>query len=1095
MSYRVCGGVVWALFLIVAAACSPTSHNAPLEAVEPLPSPSVPTWIRSVSPTQPAGTSAQIRVIFAAPVVPLGAIASDGEKTFTAHFHLMPAVAGHFRVLTPKMIAFEPEDPLPGATRFRVTVDAGTRDSTGNSLSAPLAWTFVTTPLRLETPSPDVDGDSSPERVTALQPKFRLRANAAVDAASLAVNASFSGGGEAVGASISTPSPQPSGSSDGLAYDLQPERPLKMGTKYELHVVRGVRPASGNLASAADVRIRFSTYGKFVAERIDMVPRNNDAARFEGGDPQIIFSNAVDPSTVEGNLSIEPKVASNVKVFSTRNDARTVAINPYLLTPGTRYTVTTQSGLRDIYGQSAAASPQSFTAGDFAPALSAPDSNAIFMSTAPLGLQYTVTNLPQNQYRAAYRIVDPQQLVYASDAEPQDKNSLLPSEGMWRSFSVNPARNREQTITLPLLSLMRAKTGMLAYGVSAIGIKPVFGTVQLTNLGIFAQWMPTGGFALVQRLDNGTPVRDAKVDVYVSHIGESGSGAQPCATVTTDNRGVASIAGTSVDRCSVGNASADEAPSLLFVVRNANDWAYAQVSSYSGMWTYPGDAGWSSGKPLSRGEIFSDRSMYQPGETAELTAVCYVYQNGVLRPDRNAPYSIKITDPDGKETPLATRTTNHFATFSFPLHFNRAEKLGYYSIQAASPDGATIYGSVRLAEFKPPNFNVSLALDKQHAAPSQTVHVTARGRYLFGTPMSGAAATAHVVRSAAYLSPTGWDEFTFGRQWFWPDEQPDLNGQVSVTNYTLDRNGETSFDIGVPADLPFAAQYTVDTEVTDVSHVSSADSKTFLALPADAVIGIKTDFAGTVGQPVNADAIVTDADGKAIEGRTVHVALQKMIYSGATEVVEGGEVARSQVRYETVAETDVTPGNKPARAQLVAKAGGSYRIRANFSGASSDATATDAQVWVSGPGTGSLGQENPTQLQLKLDRKTYRPGAMATLVVASPFEEADLHVYVIRDRILYQTAARVSAGAPRVGIPISPRFFPNAAVEAILVRRGAVPRADSPQRPDSLVRYGAVPLKLDTGSHSLRIAIQPRVAQARPAAEQSVRFEMRDAQG
>src|SRR5690349_15176834 len=111
MSHGMRSGIVWALFLIAAAACSRGGpQTAPLEAVQAVPSASVPAWIRSISPTQPAGTTAQIRVIFAGPVVALTAIGSDAETSVTSRFHLTPKVPGHFRVLTPKMIAFEPQD-------------------------------------------------------------------------------------------------------------------------------------------------------------------------------------------------------------------------------------------------------------------------------------------------------------------------------------------------------------------------------------------------------------------------------------------------------------------------------------------------------------------------------------------------------------------------------------------------------------------------------------------------------------------------------------------------------------------------------------------------------------------------------------------------------------------------------------------------------------------------------------------------------------------------------------------------------------------------------------------------------------------------
>ena len=46
--------------------------------------------------------------------------------------------------------------------------------------------------------------------------------------------------------------------------------------------------------------------------------------------------------------------------------------------------------------------------------------------------------------------------------------------------------------------------------------------------------------------------------------------------------------------------------------------------------------------------------------------------------------------------------------------------------------------------------------------------------------------------------------------------------------------------------------------------------------------------------------IVTDAAGKPISGRAVHLELQKMTYTSATQEEEGGEDAHQAIKYATV---------------------------------------------------------------------------------------------------------------------------------------------------------------------------------------------------
>ena len=77
-----------------------------LAVVAALPKPSLPPWIASISPTQTAATLAQVRVIFAKPLVPVAALSGDGARGMLENLAVAPPLAGHFTLLTPRMIGF-----------------------------------------------------------------------------------------------------------------------------------------------------------------------------------------------------------------------------------------------------------------------------------------------------------------------------------------------------------------------------------------------------------------------------------------------------------------------------------------------------------------------------------------------------------------------------------------------------------------------------------------------------------------------------------------------------------------------------------------------------------------------------------------------------------------------------------------------------------------------------------------------------------------------------------------------------------------------------------------------------------------------------
>jgi uncharacterized protein YfaS (alpha-2-macroglobulin family) len=1085
--------------LAVIAGCGkPSSQPQQLASVAPLPAPSVPPWIAQISPVGPAKTSSQIRVLFASPVLPVEQLGTPQERAVLSHFHIQPAIDGAFIVLTPRMIGFQSNSALPASTRVQITLTSGLKDLQGHTLDRDLRWTFETSPLALSVP-----GDyQTPSGSVGLRPVMRIQANANVDVASLADRTRFQAeNGGSVAATVS-PEPQPSYGPPQWIYAIVPRSDLQKATRYVFSIAPGVMPATGNIAAKDGPRIRMSTYSPFAfATAKPLVDPfvTQGAARFSGGDPALVFNNAVDPRTYAAHISIEPSPRPVGALYSLSDDGTTVFVNPYALQPHRPYRFTFDADLSDKFGQRLGARVQApYSTGGLAPYFWAPQGTNTFVSSQNLRLQYTAVNTPGNRYRAAYRVLTPIDIANLGYGNPQD---LLPPSGSWTRYTIaGAARDRERNITISLKDKLGAPAGMLAYGAVApqAEANAFTGSVQLTNLGIFAQWFPQSGFVSVQRLSDGAPVANAAVDVYVPRGYQQKAPARLCASGKTDGTGAVRITGPNLESCYAGNRPANEAPQLLVVARNGADWSYVNTYDWSGVYEYSStyfDATWSAGQPISRGIIYSDRDMYQPGERGWFTAVCYVLQNGVLHGDRNVRYTVALRDPDGHTTKLAPRTTNGYATFSFPIDFSKTQSLGYYTVVATSPAGAEITGNFRVAEFRPPNFSVDLKLDKQYAAAGGSVQASGNAQYLFGSPMGGANATLHVTRQQTYISPKGWDDFTFGRQWFWPEEEPDVSTDISTQSLTLDSNGKGSAQVSVARDLPFAMTYRVDLEVTDPSHLATAATQSFTALPSLNVIGLRGDFVGTVNSPIRTAVIVTDPEGKAQSGTHVHVELQKMEYSGVTQLVEGAEAARNQVRYVTVDRADVTSSSAPQDITLTAKEPGSYRIRANFAGAPSDATASDSQVWITGPGQAVWGQPNPAQLQLRLDKDTYSAGQHATLAVASPYEKADLYVSVVRDRVLYKTMVHVNGTAPKVSIPIVDSMFPNAAVEGVLVRRGPPISGSGVQTPDSLVRIGMLPLHLDVRSSYVRVRVSPDSARLEPRARQRVRLHLSDAGG
>jgi alpha-2-macroglobulin len=1127
--------VLLGLVMVVAiAACSTInvgSKTELLKTVEAVPNPKLPDWIEQISPTGQTDPLAQIRIRFKEPLIPLEQLESETQQKLLQQFELIPALPGQFRFLTPRMVGFQSEQALPQATRVKVVLKAGLADLKQHQLPQDLAWTFNTEPIKLTNLPGKTDKNSAESDPIDLKPTLEITSNAELDLDSFGQSASLVANGTQQHIPLqaalkkedsdTTPSNAESTSPDeqfnpaerDWIYVLTPQKTLDKATQYRLEVSPGLRSLHGNLTSETLFKSQLQTYAPLAYQTLNFEGQPDSSGaygRFAKGAPELKFNNGIAADSAKANITATPAPIKDAPLVRSYDGDDLISLNPWAFEPNTDYTLTLGADLRDKYGQTLGKPVTvAYKTGDVAPDLWAPSNLNVFPAGRDLQLNLSAVNLPDGNYQAAYRVVEPTDLIYTDSANPQDDGpDLLPALQSWEKFKlVKPIKNKPQDIAVPLREKLGRETGMLAYGVKARANRyqegkqekwrepTYYGLVQLTNLGVFAQWFPQSGLVRVHYLSDGSAATAATVEVYPSLVGKPAQGDRPCATGTTDQTGTLTLGADALKQCMKGKESFTDSPNLLVVAREKQDWAFARVLDYSG-YSYGVDLGWNGSKPESRGVVFSDRKLYQPGETAWFTGAAYYLKNGTLQQDRQVPYQLTLEDPNGQKKDLGLQTTNDYGTFAVKVELPSTQPLGYYTVKAKAKNGVEIVGDFRVAEFKPPNFKVDLKLDQAFATPNQSIKASAQSNYLFGPPVSGGNAAYYVTRQPVAFTPKGWEKFSFGQQWFWPEEQLTVTTDVLQTSAALDPQGLGTQSIKVAEDLPYAMTYRVDAEVKDVSNLSVSDSKTFTALPSDRLIGLQGNFVADAGKPFSMQMIVTDPMGKAIAGERVRVELQQMKFSSVTQVVEGSRTSKDQVEYTTVAKTETTSAESAQTIQLTPTSSGSYRIRANFATARDDKTATDQRIWATGNDTVAWGDRyTNNRLELRVDKEHYQPGDTATVLVQSPYPEAELYLAVVREKVLYQSITKVTGGAPQVQFPVTPEMLPNAAVEAVLIRRDQPLSKLEPGKLEDLVRMGFAPFDLDLRGKALTVEVLPTQPSVLPQAKQTVNLKLKDAQG
>ncbi len=1102
-------------------------EQTPLPAVTPVQAGKLPDWIESISPTETANTTAQIRIRFKQPLIPIESLESETQSDLLKKFELVPPLPGQFRLLTPRMVGFQAEQAIPKATRVKVTLKAGLADLANHRLDQDFAWTFQTEPIQF-TNLPSSPPPGSPEAEYAqpfeLKPVLKLTANTELDLASLRQHVQLIPAGQSagVGLKVAQEEHNPNNLTEEERFDpslrqwvytLEPQQKLQKGTRYQLQITPGVRPVRGNLPSEGQFVSQIQTYGALAFDKMQLVGKPDSGGafgRFESGIPQLLFSNGLKEESVKSNLKLTPAPKPETDLVRLYEGDRYFRLNPWALEPNTRYQLTLGEKITDVFGQ-ALGKPTTvtFTTGNVAPDLWAPSGFNIFPAGKGLQLNVSTVNLPE--FKSTVRVLQPKDMVYRDSAYPDEaSDSWLPRFNRWETNKVATRQNQMIETAIPLSQKLGGNTGMLAYGIQG-RTNPyledgkqkwreptIYGMVQVTNLGVFAQWFPQGGLVRVHRLADGAPVAGADVQIYLSRLdAKSRPDPAPCARGKTDTSGNLALTAADLRTCAGSEQGFKEPPKLLTVAQVGQDWAFTRTLEYSGSYEYGVSAGWEGTTPLSRGVIVPDRDLYQPGETAHFTGFAHYAQGGALTTDREVPYQLTMEGPNGQRLELPPQKTNAYGTFSMDWAIDNNQPLGFYTLRAKSASGVEMVGQFRIAEFKPPNFQVELKLEGMPpesgaiALAGKELEAKVQSRYLFGAPLENGRMRLTVTRQQTEFTPPNWPGFRFGRQWFYPQEAPEIAADVLQVTRSLDAQGNSQEKVKLEPDLPYPMTYRVDAEVTDVSNLAVADSESFVVLPSERLIGVKSDFVGQAGKALPVEVVVTDAKGKAIANQQVRIELQQMEYSRIARLVEGSRTDQNQVEFKTVATATVTSKETAQTVTLTPTSASSYRIRASFPGAP-EATATDSQIWVTGADpVGWLDRYTNNRLELKLDKETYQPGETATVLVQSPYPEAELYLSVVRHNILYQSTTKVTGNAPQVQFTVTPDMLPNAAVEVVLVRQGKPLASIEPGSLDKLVRIGFAPFQTQLDAQYLKLATQ-LTPTLEPGATQTLQLSLTD---
>ena len=1037
-----------------------------------------------------------VAVTFSRPMVPLGEAPLPDARALTVRRGGDP-VAGTLAWEGTQTLVWTPDAPLPRATAFEARLASGVEDVEGDALAAPYVWTF-------ETPRPQLV-QTVPRRGEAYAEPggpIRLRYDQAVRASDAGGVVTVEAGGQTVRASV-----RADGDSTLL---VQPRGGLRRGTRYAVRILPGLPSAEGPLGTSDTVTVQFETYGDLALKAVGQARDYATPPRRDGTlDParglEVTLTNPVRFQDLREAITLAP--AAPLPAGVEAGDGRTSAVHtlPYELAAETSYTLTVR-GLRDAFGQTLDEATTTFRTGAYTPALSVPQGILVIEADGKPTLPIRATNVPA--VRVGLERLGPDEIVPALRAHDRrhwygDRETEPEPIAARDTFAIGLGRNQPGTVPLPLA--LDAETGVVAVrvlsrhrGAREQDLDDSRAVAQVTRLGLTAKFSPHQQLVFVTDLSTARPIARATVTLR-------DDANRPLWRGTTDASGRVTIPGW--DALGVEKPSRWESPRLFAIVQAGGDLAFTSSLYDDGVEPYRFDVAtdWSPEPVSYAGSVFSDRGLYQSGETVHLKGILRQKTDADWRPVTD---SARVIVRSPRDEIVLDRRLAPSAWGTFDLDWTAPAEAGQgaYSVRIASTTDTTAAdawspsawatGRFRVDAFRRASFVVS----PRTAAPAYVAgdffEGTIEGRYLFGAAMGGQGVTYTLQQSPGAFQPEGFDAFRFG-----PLEAPYLYEQLAAADTVLGPEGTISRRLRLPGnDAGHPTTLTWEATVTDPSRQEQSGRQTLTLHPALFYVGLRPETTYldlSRDKQVSIDVVTVDPAGASVGGKTVEVELVRQQWNSVREIGADGRLRwRSEKVEESLGTQTVETGEgRMVRITLPVETGGQYVVRASASDLRGNAVRSEAFFWTAGGGYVAWERSDDDRVDLVLDQTSYTPGETARILVQSPFETATALVTVEREGVIESRVETLTGSAPQIEVALDERHLPNVFVSVVLLHGRSSPPAGDLDPGAPQFRMGIAEIRVDAESRRLSVEVEPTNREVRPGDEVTVDIRLKDARG
>ncbi|MGE3766331.1 MAG: alpha-2-macroglobulin, partial [Kofleriaceae bacterium] len=626
--------------------------------------------------------------------------------------------------------------------------------------------------------------------------------------------------------------------------------------------------------------------------------------------------------------------------------------------------------------------------------------------------------------------------------------------------------------------------------------------VNFTDIGLVSKLSPSRGLVWATKLSTGKPLPGATITVRDA-LGKV------TFTGTTDANGVAVLPPTSKIKGKAAapddeNEWSSEETGIRIYAALGNDWTMINPNRSGGLaaWNFNVSVDSSMGTQKLRGFMHTDRGLYRPGEKVHIKGIARVSKLGepLTTPTAGAKVDVEITGPQGKQFTEATAKLSAFGGFWLDVDMPADARLGDYTIRAKVGDLGTFTREFSVEEYRAATFEVTGKLKEPRIVYRGKVAATINASYLYGAPLRSGEVDVSVYQRKRRVDFEGaLAEFQFAddRRYdsYYYDESEYSQQLVTEDHLTLDDKGNATLGIAIsPTDVYQDSDLLVRAAVTSPSNEVIAKSFTVPYFKYKRYLGAKTDgWFLDVKKPAKVKVVGASPDGKMIDG-AAKVTITRRDWNCVWEDWGYRGSYSCNDKTETILTKVVTlSSQKPTDVDFTPDKDGDYLILVESeSDKDKDQTAVAAlQVYAWGGDGGSWRSSDSLSFDVVADKKEYKAGDTATLILKTDLAQATGLVTIERDGVIEQRMIDVTPKTKSLTVPITEAMAPNVYVSVALVqgRTGDGPRG-KPR-----MRMGMVNLPVRPADNKLTVSIETDKADYRPGAPVTATVKVVDKDG